>query len=229
MKKVLFWDFYGTLSIPDKLWSVNICRAALDVFPDCGITFERVVAYLDNGGFPWNHPERDYLDITEPNEWWKYVEKLFYSTYIRCGLTRSEALQAVPMVRRRIIDIKNYRLYEDAEFVLKALSQKGYSHIMLSNNFPELEDICNKLGIGKYFEDYIVSALVGYNKPRKEIFDIAIEKAGFPETCFIIGDSVSADIDGAKNAGIKAILVNSSTECNADYCCNSLTELLNIL
>lgn len=46
-------------------------------------------------------------------------------------------------------------------------------------------------------------------KPRKELFEYALEKTGLsPDEVVHIGDSLSSDVKGASSAGIKAIWVN---------------------
>ncbi len=58
-------------------------------------------------------------------------------------------------------------------------------------------------GLDKYLDDIFVSETIGYNKPAVEYFDAVLEKIGEPkENCIVIGDSLSSDILGAKNAGI---------------------------
>ena len=208
MDKVLFWDFHGTLTWADSLWSKSLYQAALAFAPDCGITLQQVRGCLDNDGFPWHHPEKTYLDITEPANWWNYVNQLFFTTCRRLGLTDAEACQIVPQVRARVLDLGNYQLFDSAVQALSDLQRNGWRHIILSNNFPELPDICLGLGIGSFFEEYIVSARVGYDKPRLEIFRLALDAAGSPQTCFMIGDNPEVDIIGAQAAGIPGILVN---------------------
>jgi putative hydrolase of the HAD superfamily len=65
------------------------------------------------------------------------------------------------------------------------------------------------LGIAPYVEHILSSALVGYEKPRPEIFRMALDAAGGPAEAWMIGDSPTADYDGAEAAGISAILVHA--------------------
>ncbi len=208
MPRTLFWDFHGTLIKPGSIWSWNLLQAALTVQPDCGLTLADIRRHLDNDGFPWNHPERTYLAITQPDDWWLHVARLFVNTYRRCGLADHLINQIVPLVRGRILDPANYELFDGAVQVLAELKQSGWQHILVSNNFPELADICQAIGIGQFFTASIVSALVGYDKPRAEIYQLAREAAGHPATCFMIGDNPVADIIGAQAVGIPGILVN---------------------
>jgi len=114
----------------------------------------------------------------------------------------------VPLVRPQITDPVHFRLIDQADAVLCNLRQAGWRHVMLSNNFPELPKLCDLLGIGQYFEHFIVSAAVGFEKTHPEIFRLALEKTGQPEIRFMVGDNPVADIAGAQAAGIPGILVN---------------------
>lgn len=206
--KILFWDFHGTLTEPDSLWSRSLYRAALAACPDCRLTLDDVRAKLDNEGFPWHNPDRDYLHLTEPEAWWQHVNQLFYTTLNRLGFNPEQADNIVPLVRPQITDPANFRLIDQADAVLHDLQKAGWRHIMLSNNFPELPELCNSLGIAEFFDQYIVSASVGYEKPHPEIFRLALEITGHPAICYMVGDNPVADVVGAQAAGIPAILVN---------------------
>lgn len=226
MKKMIFWDFHGTLSYPDSLWSLNVYKTAMEQIPCCGLTREKVSELLDNDGFPWHHPEGDYTGLTDPGEWWQYVERLFYNTYIRCGLSKEQAKMLAPLVKKKILDSKNFRLYEDVKPGLQALSKMGYRHAVLSNNFPELEDILRALGIAGYFDFFIISALNGYEKPRRELFDAARRITGYPDVAIMVGDNPISDIAGAKEAGFQTVLLRKEAECCADVICDDIGELV---
>jgi len=228
MNKVLFWDFHGTLIYPDKLWSKSIHRAIHSLWPEHPVSLERVSACQEHGAFPWDHPERDYRHLTDPSRWWSHMGGMFFRTCRRCGLSISEANQVTPLVRALILDPANFRLYEDAVATLEVLSANGWRQIMLSNNFPELAELCDALGISSYFEAFVVSALVGYDKPRIEIFDLARKQAGYPDRCVMIGDNPVADYEGARQAGMESILVHRSYE-KAGLVCARLSDLIPLL
>lgn len=208
MHKTLFWDFHGTLTYPDKLWSKSIHRAILALWPDRALTLEQVSACQGKGIFPWDHPERSYHHLLEQARWWAFMNEKFYTTCRSCGLDDAETRRAIPAIRPFILETANFRLYEDALPALEALSGQGWRHYILSNNFPELPELCGDLGIGSHFEDIIVSALVGYEKPRSEIFDLARQRAGLPDVCVMVGDNLVADIGGAREAGMMSVLVH---------------------
>lgn len=93
-----------------------------------------------------------------------------------------------------------------------------------------------KSGLDKYFKEVFVSDKVGHQKPTKEFFDYCfsrIENFNQKET-IIIGDSLSSDIQGGINAGIKTCWFNPKKKQNnlnlhCDYEIHSLEEIKNIL
>ena len=59
-------------------------------------------------------------------------------------------------------------------------------------------------GLEGYFADIFISSEVGFTKPKREFFDAIFDK--HPEIkreeCAIVGDSLTSDVTGGKNAGI---------------------------
>lgn len=100
-------------------------------------------------------------------------------------------------------------LFPDAHETLQYLSSKYTLHL-ISNGFRESTEIkIAGTDIGKYFQNVIISEIVGVNKPDRAIFEHAINLAGatIPES-IMIGDSLEADIYGALNVGMDAIFFN---------------------
>lgn len=65
------------------------------------------------------------------------------------------------------------------------------------------------LGLDDLIERAITSAVTGYEKPNAAMFDLALELSGRPDRVWMVGDSPSADVDGATVVGIPALLVRS--------------------
>lgn len=227
MDKVLFWDFHGTLTYPDSLWSVNVHKVLMQEYPNCNISLGELRSATNDDIFPWEQPHLDYLHIREPKLWWEYVGRIFNQTYLNLNIPPHEASRLTTLVRSAILMADNFRLYEDSIDVLDALSKRGWRHIMVSNNFPELERISADIGIAKFFDQFIVSALVGYEKPRKEIFDFALQIANYPDQVYMIGDNPVSDIIGAKNAGIKSIHIGGNSP-DATFSCAALSDILKL-
>lgn len=100
-------------------------------------------------------------------------------------------------------------LFPNVHEVLGYLSEKYNLHL-ISNGFKESTEYKLKnTGIGDYFKNIIISEVVGVNKPDKAIFNHALGLAnGVVDESIMIGDSIEADIRGAKSLGMDAIYFN---------------------
>lgn len=100
-------------------------------------------------------------------------------------------------------------LMEEALEVLTYLKQKYELHI-ITNGFDEIQH--KKLhhsSLDKYFHHIITSEQSGSKKPHKEIFKYAFHVTGATVlNSIFIGDSIEADIKGAKNAGMDYVFFN---------------------
>ena len=78
-------------------------------------------------------------------------------------------------------------------------------------------DIFKSVNLDKYIDEYFFSYKIGHRKPSKEIYQSALERFQvLPEEVVMIGDSLKADIIGAKKNGIKTIWYNKSNKKNVD-------------
>lgn len=86
-----------------------------------------------------------------------------------------------------------------------------------------------------FFNDIFISEAIGFSKPSKDFFDYCFKQIGCDASkCMIIGDSISSDILGGKNANIVTCWYNSKNKKNAtniipDFEINNLRELSDIL
>lgn len=223
MKPTIFWDFDGTLAWCDHIWSNSILKAIRRVNPDTPITLEEIRA-LNNSAYPWSTPQEPWGILT-PQNWWGRLAHSFEELLCRLGETRSNARAASVLIRETILDPSQYHLYGDTVYALRESLKRGYQNILLSNNYPELEEILGALGLRDYFSALAVSALAGFEKPRRELFDYAKELASNPQHCIMVGDSIPADIQGGNAAGMFTILVHQGQCPEAARCCQTLAEI----
>jgi len=92
-----------------------------------------------------------------------------------------------------------------------------------------------KTKMGNWFKGVYVSEQTGYQKPMPEFFDFVFNEIGHDKRdhAMIVGDSITSDILGGKNAAIKTCWFNprnkiNNTEINPDYTIESLDQLLDI-
>lgn len=102
----------------------------------------------------------------------------------------------------------NY-LFGGAIEILEYLKSKYNLHI-ITNGFKEIQD--NKIqnsNIGHYFKTITNSESAGVKKPNPKIFEHAVAFASAKkEQSIMIGDCIEADVNGALNFGMDAILFN---------------------
>ena len=97
-------------------------------------------------------------------------------------------------------------------------------------------EILDKVENEKYFDGIYISEIVGFNKPDVRFFEriFGAIKDFSPAETLIVGDSLSSDIKGGKNAGVKTCLYNPcgkeiSGDVIPDYEIKSLSELPRLL
>jgi len=104
---------------------------------------------------------------------------------------------------------ESWVLYPEAGETLRALSRRGLKLAVVSNFDSRLSSILEGLGVAASFDGIFISSSVGYAKPDRRIFDFVLKAHQLaPEHVLHVGDSVTNDIDGAANAGMKGILVD---------------------
>ena len=119
-----------------------------------------------------------------------------------------------------------------AEEAVISLSRK-YRLFMVSNGTARVQNKrLASSGIVPYFENIFISQDVGINKPDKGYFDYCFARIpGFSgDRAMIVGDSLSSDILGGKNAGIATCWVNprhkqADPDRKPDYEIESITQL----
>ncbi|TWR30407.1 noncanonical pyrimidine nucleotidase, YjjG family [Mucilaginibacter pallidiroseus] len=100
-------------------------------------------------------------------------------------------------------------LFPHAHETLSYLQGKYTLHL-ISNGFKEsVETKVSNTGIDRYFDQIIISEIVGVNKPDPAIFEYAVNAANAKaDESVMIGDSIEADIRGALGYGMDAIYFN---------------------
>lgn len=97
-----------------------------------------------------------------------------------------------------------------------------------STQLPRLK----KSGLDRYFERVFISEQMGCKKPEHAFFDQVFQAiAPIDRTrCIILGDSLSSDMQGGRNAGIATCYLGKHTDDpRCDYCIRSLPEFRNVV
>lgn len=113
----------------------------------------------------------------------------------------------------RFSSLETWRLFPDAlpalEEVGRRRRERGLILGVVSNWEDWLETLLAQLEIQHYFDFFIVSAGVRSEKPDSAIFRAALERAQTrPEETLHVGDSLHADVGGARACGIIPVLLD---------------------
>ncbi len=110
--------------------------------------------------------------------------------------------------------VKQSQKEPDAIETLKQLQAMGLKLAIVSNTFISGISLDRHLkieGLIDFFPIRVYSCDVGIRKPRKEIFEFALEKLNTPaDQAIFSGDKLKVDIKGARRVGMYAILKSNS-------------------
>jgi putative hydrolase of the HAD superfamily len=107
-------------------------------------------------------------------------------------------------------------VFPDVIPALDALVDDGIRLAVISNWSWQAPELIHDLELARHFEALIISARVGYLKPHRGIFEHALGVMRVPpDRAVHVGDSVRADVDGARAVGITPVLIDRSTHVHA--------------
>jgi putative hydrolase of the HAD superfamily len=102
-----------------------------------------------------------------------------------------------------------WALFPEVMDTLAALSDRSVTLAVISNFDSRLLAILDGLGAGACFADVLVSSRIGYAKPDRQIFAAALARHGLAaDEALHVGDSEANDLQGAQNAGLRALLID---------------------
>ena len=104
----------------------------------------------------------------------------------------------------------------------------GVTNGVVTTQTPRLE----KSRLNEYFDQVFISEAMGCKKPETEFFDKVFAAIGNPDKsrCIILGDSLTSDMQGGRNAGIATCFFGADTgDPRCDYVIGDLREFLAVL
>jgi FMN phosphatase YigB (HAD superfamily) len=82
---------------------------------------------------------------------------------------------------------------------------------VISNSHRSLDAFCEHFSLANIISVSVSGAEHGYMKPHRSIFEAALRQAAAePHESVMVGDSLPADIEGARGLGMRAVLVSRS-------------------
>ena len=123
-------------------------------------------------------------------------------------------------------------LYPEALDTLLELKRRGLILDVISNFDSRLLGILAGLGVRPLFEQVFLSSRVGYAKPDAQIYHAALREHGLqPAEALHVGDNELCDLQGADQAGLRAVLIDRDHEASVFTArrIDNLTSILRLL
>lgn len=168
----------------------------------------------------------------------KQVDYYYWAAYLRELTRRLGAPESEPgeLTKRLIKSFQNLQLWSrvmpDTPAFLEGLVAQGYFLGVISNSIGTLEGQLVRLGLARYFQAILDSAIVGIQKPHPGIFKLALQRAGVEGSeAVFVGDTYATDVGGAQLAGLTGVLMDG-VGAYPDAACpriSALPELARIL
>lgn len=115
--------------------------------------------------------------------------------------------------RRAMLGALEFRPYPDVLPALRELRERGPALVIASNWDCSLPEWLGPTGIMELVDGVVTSAEVGAAKPDPRVLERALAIAGAaPGEAVHVGDKVDNDVEGARAAGVRAILVQRRGE-----------------
>ena len=129
---------------------------------------------------------------------------------------------------------QHFHLYDDVAATLRRLAGRGLKIGLISNSHRPLAAFEEHFELIGLISAAVSSSEHGYLKPHPSIFEAALKRAGVrAEESVMVGDSFSHDIEGARRAGMRGVLVHRSAHSPSPVgdvpVIRNLSELLHLL
>jgi putative hydrolase of the HAD superfamily len=150
----------------------------------------------------------------------------------RCAAVVHERLgTSLPLddVLEALLAAIRFRPYPEVPGTLARLRADGARLAVVSNWDVSLHDVLERTGLRRLVDAVVISAELGVAKPDPAIFRAALERLGADVAGAVhVGDSLEADVAGARAAGLEAVLVvrNGAVAPEGVRAVSSLAELV---
>jgi HAD superfamily hydrolase (TIGR01549 family) len=183
-----------------------------------GSTLMRYLAEHGLGSDPWEHQvlydvfeqhSQEYSPKLEPDAKRRYAVRFVRRVFDRLNVRAADgAAEDHATNVWALLGPASLAIFPDVLPVVKTLRSAGFPLALVSNWQRGLGHFCVELGLGDAFDHVVVSAEVGCAKPDPKIFRIACRHLGTPyDRVLHVGDTMVDDIEGARSAGMKALLI----------------------
>lgn len=153
----------------------------------------------------------------------------FYELFDKFGIKGKDVTEIGDAYRENVA--RSTCVIRGAKACLKRLSEEHDLYCVTNGVTRTQKMRLKNTRLDKYFLKLFISQEIGLQKPNRNFFDYVLSDIGKTdkEDVYIVGDSLSSDIQGGINAGIKTILFNREnkkiTDVVPDYEVKNYREL----
>lgn len=140
----------------------------------------------------------------------------FYELFDKFSITGKDVTEIGDAYRENVA--QSTCVIRGARAFLKRAAQK-HDLYCVTNGVTRTQKLRLKnTGLDKYFRKLYISQEIGLQKPNKDFFDFVLADIGVKDKddVYVIGDSLSSDVQGGINAGIKTVLLNRENKTVGD-------------
>lgn len=197
-------SFLSPVTRDGKTWNTT----AEDVFSEMKESLEGME--FDDFYEPFAQSHREIMDLRKKDMREYPNRKRFEIFADRAGLEKNPAT-IDRLVRSHMKSLSRAMVYPKRHTeILRRLARKGYTLAVVSNfdHKPTAVGLLEKFGIAGFLDQVVISEEVGWRKPHRKIFEVALERLGESASdAVFIGNDLEADVAGAENCGIDSIWV----------------------
>ena len=228
MMKVILWDIDGTL-LNFEMSEKYAIRKCFEIYNLGECTDEMLMQYSQINRKYWEKLERGELSKPE------VLVGRFREFFKVQGLPVEKAEPFNDEYQIRLGDHAFYN--DDGEQLVKKLKEMEIKQYAVTNGTLIAQQRKLKLsGLDKLLDGVFISDAIGIEKPNIGFFDAVWEEIGFydKDEVMIIGDSLTSDIQGGNNAGIRCCWYNPHNQANTkglhiDCEVQNLQEIINLI
>ena len=226
MIKAVFFDFFNTLVYFDPPREKHYADTASEF--GVRISPEAVAGALPEAD-AWWRSENSRSPIREREQASKFEAYRGYGLRLLKGAENNVSPdQALQMLAKAFSTGFNLENYNDSLPVLEMLKRKNIRTGVISNIGEQIDSYLDRAGFTGYINYTVTSFEAGYDKPQPQIFRLALQKAGITASeALFVGDQYDMDVQGARNAGIKPVLIDRDGA-GGKYDCIVISDLLQV-
>ena len=167
------------------------------------------------------HPAADVYDAVSKESHWYWSDEerhrvgrndivaarrgIVKSAFEKHGLPLQDAVKVAD--RYSALRLENMYLIPGAKEILDNLQARRFRLGMISNGDSPIQRLkLRRFDLEKYFEMILIEGEVGFGKPDRRIYELALSKLGTaPDKTVMVGDNLKWDVAGPQSVGMRGI------------------------